>query len=227
MIVDARALGLVLARTRDAKLPNRPNLEVRGEAMWRRCVKLIQSVGTIDPVVVGSDDPAIIQGAKELGLKAYLFGGLSVFGTSEPGILAVDTLKQYEQEVGPLDPKTLVVIPEIGALCLTAGILAKAVNQAWVNPILQTVVSTTTALPLYLTNYRRGQRVLWHPSTTRLNRKGVCVDGALTVARLNFLYETGSILGHKSGIIPLPKQNSLVASDPLDLVAAKAYLEIL
>lgn len=218
-----KAYGIIVARIRNAELPDRPNLQIKGKPLWQLAMEKLKDTGLIETVIVCSDSQGIVDAARAFG-PSYRLRDILDIGGGTDGECARFALMAWEAETGiTLDSAEVVVVPDIGAINLSISDLRKAIEEIYPNPPVYSVASTSKFLPIQLTNYRKGQRVLWHEARSKLNKKGITVNGALYVVRAGILKELGALLTQKGTILPLPKERAIVVSDAWDFLAAKTW----
>jgi len=227
MIGTASVLGVVTARGGSKGVP-RKNVALLGrKPLIAWTVEAALASRTVDRVIVSSDDSEIIDAAVAAGAEAPFIRPAELARDDTPGtapvLHALDSVDQDYEYVVLLQPTSPFRTAEDidAAVELCAGSRAPAVVSvcpAKTSPHWMFFVgedgSMEPAIPAEKVIGRRQEL----PPAFELN-------GAVYVARTDWLRENGSFFGGETLAYVMPEERSVEIDTPLDLLVARAILD--
>ncbi len=224
MIDGLSVLALVTARGGSVGLPGKNLLQVGGRSLLARAIAAGQGAASVDRVVLSSDNPEIIQAALMAGCEVPFV---------RPAELAIGEARSIDvvRHALALLPETydlLVLLQPTSPLRLAADIDA-AVRLCVARGAPACVSLTPADKPPHwmhaLSEHQTLQPVL--PDHDRASRRqdlppAYAVNGAVYVARTDWIAEHDSFVGPETVGYVMPRERSIDIDDALDLMLAEA-----
>ena len=226
MIEGLSVLALITARGGSRGLPRKNLREVGGKSLIARAVEAAQGAGTVDRVVLSSEDPEIVQAALLAGCEVPFLrpAELATPDARSNDVVthALETLpERYDllvllQPTSPL--RTAADIDGAVRLCVEAGAPACISVTAVDKPPQWTfeLDGAGRMVPLMPEQVEAHQRQALAPA--------YAVNGAVYVARCDWISRRESFLSPDTRGYLMPRERSIDIDDELDLVLAEALL---
>jgi len=226
MIGSASVLGVVTGRGGSKGVPRKNVAPLGGKPLIAWTVEAAVASRTLDRVIVSSDDREIIDAAVAAGAEAPFVRPAELARDDTPGAAPVvhvlDAIGERYDYVVLLQPtspfRTSEDIDAAVELCAGSG-APSVVSVAPANSSphwMYSVDHDGTMTPVIPAEKVVGRRQEL-PSVFELN-------GAVYVARVDWLREHGSFIGPETLAYVMPEERSLDIDTPLDLVVARALL---
>ncbi len=224
MIEEHSVLGLITARGGSQGLPGKNLREINGRSLLARAIDAGREAASLDRLILSSDDPAIIQAALLAGCEVPFVRPEELSGPAARSIDAVrhalETLPERYDLVVLLQPTSPLRRAEDveGAvrLCVERG------APACIS------VSAADKPPYWMLRRDAAGRLepilpeLAHAPRRQELPEAFVVNGAVYVARCDWVLQNDSFLSPETLGYIMPQERSLDVDEELDLVVAAA-----
>jgi N-acylneuraminate cytidylyltransferase len=229
VIGDERVLALVPARGGSRGIPRKNLVEVGGRTLLAWVAEAARGSRVVDRVVLSSEDPEILEAGRRAGLDTPFVRPAELARDDTPGIdpvlHALDALDQAGDHYGwvvllqPTSPlRTSADIDGTAALCGREGApAAVSITAADKSPWWMFHLGSGGLMEPLLDAARRPQRRQDAPPVYVLN-------GAVYVARVEWLRRTRSFLTDETVGYVMPRERSVDVDEPADLHVVEALL---
>lgn len=225
MIDGLSVLALITARGGSKRLKRKNLREVAGRSLLARAIDAARAATTVDRVILSTEDPEIIAAAIAAGCEVPFV---------RPPALATDTADSmavvHHALAALTDPYDLVVLLQPTSPLRTGADIDGAVGQCLALDAPACVAVTACAKPphaaFYCNPHARLRPVLPQPrSTGRRQHPAVVVNGAVYVARCQWLREQTDFATADTVAYLMPAERSIDVDTELDLVIANALAQ--
>ena len=220
MIAGQRVLAVIPARGGSKRVPGKNVRKVRGKPLIAWAIEEAQKSRHIDRLILSSDDPAIIEAAKACGCEVPFVRPAALAQDDTPGVAPV------LHALAMLPGYDLVVLLQATSPLRNAGDIDACVERC-AAPDAYACVSVTKVEKSHWMYFldERGHMVPLLGSDASPARVVYLLNGAVYVARTDWLKNTGTFVTPETLAYVMPASRSLDVDTELDLKVFDALLE--
>ncbi len=229
MIAGGRVLAVVPARGGSRGIPRKNLVRVGGQSLLEWTAEAARGSQVIDRIVLSSEDAEILAAGRAAGLDTPFVRPDALAQDDTPGVdpvlHALDALEmqgdRYEwvvllQPTSPL--RSAADIDGAAALCAAGAPAAVSVVAADKSPWWMFRLAADARMEPLLDPATR-------PSRRQDAGPVYVLNGAVYVARVDWLRRTRSFLSDETAGLVMPRERSVDVDEPADLRVAQALLE--
>lgn len=228
MIAGGRTLAVVPARGGSRGIPRKNLVEVGGRSLLAWAASAAHDSAVVDRVVLSSEDPEILEAGRAAGLDTPFVRPVELARDDTPGVDPVlHALSELELQGERFD--WVVLLQPTSPLRIGADIDGAAALCAAGAPAAVSVTAADKS-PWWMFHLGDGARMepLFDAATRPSRRQDAppvyVLNGAVYVARVDWLRRTRSFLTDETVGYVMPRERSVDVDEPADLHVVAALL---